>query len=279
MAVTDPVPPLYVIAGVAVEETRLRQLTLDFLALKQQFYPGMSPGTGHFLDWILPEVKGADIRRGISSRGSKKTLRHGKRFLDQFVTLLERYEIHIFGRVWVKAVGHRPKGDAIYTSSVQSIAATFQHLLAARGDKGYMIADSVVPAANVRVAQSIFTQKYQSGGDPYSRILETPLFAHSQNHVGIQIADLVCSALLFPMSAARYCLGTVKNFHVDRRYENHLCAPYGPRLKRLQFRYSDGKRMRGGVVVDDKLSHRSGAHLFSATPLAPRASIATAASS
>ena len=37
-----------------------------------------------------------------------------------------------------------------------------------------------------------------------------PVFAHNQNHAGIQIADLVCSALLFPMATTRYCLGVAQ---------------------------------------------------------------------
>jgi hypothetical protein len=31
-----------------------------------------------------------------------------------------------------------------------------------------------------------------------------PTFGHSENHAGLQLADLVCSALLFPMAMDAY---------------------------------------------------------------------------
>jgi hypothetical protein len=37
-----------------------------------------------------------------------------------------------------------------------------------------------------------------------------PLFGHSDNHAGIQAADLLCSAFLFPMATYMYCLGHIK---------------------------------------------------------------------
>jgi hypothetical protein len=65
-------------------------------------------------------------------------------------------------------------------------------------DRGVVIADSRVPGQNVNVAHSVFTQKYRATGDPYPRILEVPVFGHSNNHVGLQLADVVGSALLAP---------------------------------------------------------------------------------
>jgi hypothetical protein len=256
------VAPAYVIAAIALPEDQLRDLTLDFLQLKRRFFPGLDPGTGQFLDWMLPEVKGADLRRAISSRGSRNQRRHAQRFLADLLTLVESRDGKIFGRIWIKQVGASPNGKAIYTSSVQSIAKTFQRLLELKDASGYLIADSILPAANALVSHSIFTQKLSAIGDAYPRIREAPLFAHSQNHAGIQIADLTCSALLFPMATTRYCLGTVTNVHVDAVYEPHVCQRFGARVKRLQYRYWDGPRRRGGLIVDDRLMARSGAALF-----------------
>ena len=88
------------------------------------------------------------------------------------------------------------------------------------------------------------------------------MFGHSVNHVGIQIADLIASALLFPMATYRYCLGHVQNVHVDSNF-GHLTQRYGARLGALQYRYRDsGGRMRGGITVDDRVGHQSGGLLF-----------------
>ena len=37
--------------------------------------------------------------------------------------------------------------------------------------------------------------------DAYDRLMEMPMFGHSDNHAGIQAADMICSAFLFPMAA------------------------------------------------------------------------------
>src|SRR5690606_19469580 len=113
-------------------------------------------------------------------------------------------------------------------------------------------------AINVSVSHSIFTQRFKSSGDQYNRILELPLFANTDNHAGLQVADLLCSALLFPIAAYSYCLGHVNNVHVSQEYEL-LKTRYGSRLQQLQHRYRDGKdRYRGGVTVSDALLKRPG---------------------
>jgi hypothetical protein len=256
------VPPAYVIAAVALNDAVLRAVTSEFIDLKRHYYPGLDPGTGKRLDWMLPEIKGADVRRALSRRGNRNQRRHASRFLNDLLGILERHDARVLGRIWIKSIGVVPDGTAIYTSSVQAIARTFQALLSSEGAEGLMIADSVLPAANARVSHSIFTMKYRGRGDPFPRIREAPLFAHSENHAGIQIADLLCSAMLFPMATTRYCVGHVRNVHVDRAYEANVCAPFAARVKALQFRYQDGARRRGGLVVDDRLQHRSGAVLF-----------------
>jgi hypothetical protein len=89
-----------------------------------------------------------------------------------------------------------------------------------------------------------------------------PTFGHSENHVGIQIADLLCSALLFPMAAQAYCTGHVCSIHVKPEYAL-LRTHFGPRLRGLQHRYQNASgRSVGGIVVGDYLTSRSGSHLF-----------------
>ncbi|MEV2265794.1 DUF3800 domain-containing protein [Nonomuraea africana] len=51
----------------------------------------------------------------------------------------------------------------------------------------------------------MFTQKWRTGGDPFAPLSEVPLFAASDNHAGLQIADLLASTLVFPMAASAYC--------------------------------------------------------------------------
>ena len=64
------------------------------------------------------------------------------------------------------------------------------------------------------------------------------------------------------MATYCYCLGHVQNVHVDQNF-GHLTARYGARIRALQYRYRDDDgRRQGGITVDDKITHRSGASLF-----------------
>jgi hypothetical protein len=213
---------------------------------------------------ILPEIKGADLRRALRDGAPRRNRRQTLGFLDALMDLLEYHDARIFGRLWVKLIGGRCDDRSVYTFSVQDICADFQNLLEAAGDDGIVIADSRNPAPNASVAHSVFTQKFKVDGDRYPRILEMPVFGHSQNHAGIQIADLLCSALLFPMATRRYCAGHVQNVHVDRGF-GVLAARYGSRLQAMQHRYDDdfGNR-KGGITVSDPVGRLPGGMLFRA---------------
>ena len=154
------------------------------------------------------------------------------------------------------------KPRAVYTSSIQAICTTFQEQLRVDGEEGFVIADSRRKGQNAIVAHSIFTQKYSANGDPLVRILEMPTFGHSENHVGLQLADLLASAVVFPLAIESYSKGYVHNVHTSRNY-SRLKNRFGTPLREMQFRYrrEDG-RWTGGLTVSDPIALRSGGHLF-----------------
>lgn len=259
---TSNISPLCVIAGIVVEQSSVQNLTQEFIQLKAKRFPNLMPLGKPWLSRMLVEIKGADLRRAMRDGAPRRNRRHTLGFLDSLVKLLEDYEAQIFGRIWVKNVGDSVAESALYGSSVQAICAYFQALLAETGDEGLVIADSRTPALNTAVSHSVFTQKFKASGDRYGRLLEMPTFGHSENHAGLQIADLLASALLFPMATHAYCLGHVQSIHVQNDF-GILRSRYGPRLRRLQYRYrdSDGRR-RGGITVDDRISQCSGGRMF-----------------
>ena len=69
---------------------------------------------------------------------------------------------------------------------------------------------------NLRVSHSIFTQKFGAAPN-YQRLVELPTFGHSDNRTGLQICDIVCSGLLYPIACYAYCAGHVNNVHVQPR--------------------------------------------------------------
>lgn len=258
---TSPVQPVFLLAGVVLKEPSLKPFTLDLLRLKHRYFPRHLPATANYLDGITAEIKGAELRRQI--RGSSRDeRRHALGFMDKLLELLELHETKVLGRLYVKPIGVAFDGRAVYTSAVQSLATDFQHLLQIANASGLIVMDSRNKPGNVNVSHSIFTQKFRTAGDAYDRLVEMPLFGHSDNHAGIQAADLLCSAFLFPMATYAYCMGQVNNIHVDVRYQV-IRDRFGDRIKRLQHRYQDADaRWRGGITVSDALGHQRGSLLF-----------------
>lgn len=257
---TSNIQPAFILVGVALPLAAVRQLTTDFLWLKHTFYPRALPAHSHFLDCVRFEVKGADLRKAAASDNPAER-RHAIGFLDKTIRLLRNHRARIFGRVWVKGIARPFDGTAVYTRSMQEVCATFQHLLDATGTSGIVIADSRNKQKNSIVSHSIFTQKFRAAGDPYQRIVETPTFGHSDNHIGLQVCDLICSAFLYPMTMRAYCEGHVTSVHIRPGYQI-FSSRYCSALGQLQHRYEASGRWRGGVSVMDMIARRSGSLLF-----------------
>jgi hypothetical protein len=260
---TSEIQPAFIVAAIMLDYGRLHRVTESFLQLKQRFFPKQFPASRRrFLAGILSEIKGSDLRRSVAHGGRNKR-RHAFGFLDGLFQILEDNQVTVLGRAWIKGIALPIDGVAIYTFSIQSICAGFQEYLRQTNDLGVVTLDSRWHQLNQQVAHSIFTQKFRMSGDALDRIVDLPTFAHSDNHAGLQIADMLASALLFPMAANAYCAGIVTSVHVQPQY-SLIRDRYGSRLRSLQFRYNEASMRRlGGIVVSDSLRHRSGARLFS----------------
>jgi hypothetical protein len=253
--------PVFVLGALFVDVSRLEVLTNDFLALKFQFFPGLAYPSSSHLDRIIPEVKGADLRRD-ALRGNHRERRHAYGFIDKAMALLEGHGARLVTRIWVKAPGAAFDGKSVYTSSIQAIYSYFDRYLAQKNEFGFCIAGSRNKPKNVNVSHSIFTQKFQASTSFYSRVLELPTFGHSDNHACLQLCDLVCSALLFPIACEAYCSGHVANVHVQPTGAQ-LKSTFGARLKTMQYRFQEpGGRYKGGIVVSDGVAARNSSLMF-----------------
>jgi len=253
--------PVLVIGGLFVDAAGLMAFTTDFLTLKHRYFPNLPYPSPRLPDRILPEIKGAEIRRNVT-RGNVRQRQHAYGFLDRIMGLLQRCEVRLVARIRVKAPGAAFDATSVYTSSIQSVCSYFDHHLARTDDIGACIADSRNKFKNVRVSHSVFTQKFGTTAR-YPRIVELPTFGHSDNHAGLQVCDLVCSALLYPVACHAYCSGHVDNIHVQPSAAR-LRHRYGDRLRAIQYRYLDTatNRHRGGLVVSDPVGHRSASLMF-----------------
>lgn len=256
------VQPAFVLNGLIVPAGRIESLTRGWIQLKQTYFPKRLPPGSNIHDWMVAEIKGSDIRR--MARGSA---RNERRFSHQVVNsaldLLERHGASVVGRVFVKPIPGGFDGTAVYTSSVQFVCRSFQTYLQQNDDIGIVIADSRNKGKNTNVAHSVFTQRYAAAGDPYDRIIEMPTFGHSDNHAGLQLADVLCSTLFFPIAVQR-CASHVltDHTHCSPHYER-LPEKFGERLQALQFRYRDATGYwHGGVSLTDRVSQQSTTVLF-----------------
>lgn len=254
--------PVLVVGGLFVDAANLSSLTESFLNLKHWYFPGLPCPFAKFLDRILPEIKDADLRRNATC-GTPRQRRHAIGFLDRVLGLLNYQNVKLVARIWVKGIGAPFDATPVYTSSIQGLCGYFEHYLTRINDSGVCIADSRNKFKNVSVSHSIFTQKFSPAAQRYRHFVELPTFGHSENHTGLQICDLVCSALLYPIACFAYCTGRVDNVHVQPAAAR-LRHRYGQQLKDLQYRYwnPETRRYEGGIVVSDAIGRRNGSSMF-----------------
>jgi Protein of unknown function (DUF3800) len=261
----SPIQPLFAILGLIIEQTKIPKLTLQYLQLKKQYFPRAvlhdNRPPQEFLDWVLFEPKGGDLRKNAADP-SKRVSRHAMRFFDDVLSLVEQSNSKLVGRVWIKGIGSPFDGPSVYTSSIQRLCEYFDNHLSDLGVHGLMLADSRTKDKNAKVSHSVFTQRFRTKGNAYPNLLEMPVFGHSDNHAGLQVCDLICSGILFPMAIQTYCVGHVQSIHVRPGYHK-IKERFAARIQNLQHRFlSATGKWTGGIVCSDGIAKRPGKLLF-----------------
>jgi hypothetical protein len=262
----SPVMPLLTIAGFAAPAAAVERLTAGLAEWKLRFFPGLCRDLADPEGSILVEVEGAELRR--LARRSKKTARFAAVALGGLLDLLEAEEARLLGRVWIKGIDEPFNRRAIFSTSLQTILAGLGDLCARRGTYGIALLASGDRSPKETLSQQLFSRRFEKlhGASPrggLERLAELPSFAHPANHAGLQLAGLLCSALLFPLAAYSFCRGHVRNpTHLSDAYLA-LKERLGGRLEKLQHRYQDGGgKWQGGITVSDPLGGRPGGILF-----------------
>lgn len=239
--------PAFVVLGLILEQARLYNITHDFLALKRQFFPNLVDAA-YPLNDILAEVKGEGIRKLIR-KGGRRNFSHSVGFLDAIVALLQKHEVSIVGKALIKGFGIANSDAGFYGSAIQHVWKHFQTFLNAKNCAGMVIADSRRKNQNSCVAHSIFTQLFGASRQNYPNMLELPTYAHAQNHAMIQITDIVCSGIIYPMLMDAYC-SEMDNAHASPKYAS-IRARYKAAIKELQYRHTFMGNWFGGLLVTD----------------------------
>lgn len=247
--------PFFIVIGIFIDRLRLLPLEKGFLSVKTEFYPSKrSPA--HFLDSIKAEVKGATLRTLLRTSTSRKKIRHTTRFLDACLELLRRGDARLVGKIMVKGPG-KPNSDAgFYGRAAMHVCETFNDFLRGRIDVGTVIADARSASQNASISHAVFTQQHKTGGPQYPNIAGIPTFGNSCNFAMLQLADIVCSAVVFPMVAdafgAHITQGGGANRHLSPSY-SAFRAKYKDRVCQMQYRYRNAQGQRcGGLLVTDQ---------------------------
>ena len=272
--------PIFALIGLIVASANLRSLTEDFVELKRRSFPSLFPQCDRNIDGILMELKGADLRRSFGRSANRDRRRVVSHFLTKLLDLLEKYQCKILGNVYAKKPDADTKPASMYTFSVQYTCNFFQRFLSANNSLGIVIADHRNPNLNVNVSHSIYTQMFQKKGDRYRNIVDLPTFGHSENHAGLQICDVLCSALIFPMATHAFYIqdqSALKNKHVQQGFAE-LRDLFAVRIAKLQYRCESNKELpngrlmkEGGIRVSNKYNDIPNNELFrSAKPSPPK---------
>lgn len=253
------IPPVLVVCGLVLRSEVVSEMTREFLDVKARFHPGKAGQLR--LDGILYEVKGSSLRRDVRS-GAHRRVRAAFGFLDHITKLLNSYDAGIVGRVWNKDPSCESDERSMYTFSIQDIAKHFQHHLKVQSTNGLIICDGRGKSQNASVAHSVFTKMFKQTGNSYPRIVEMPVFGHSDNHAGLQLADIVASAIVFPIACRTYCRDYLTGVHVHPAYDR-IKERYGAWLQDSQIRYyTEAGKPTGGLIVSDPVGHKHGGELF-----------------
>lgn len=262
-AVPDSVPVL-VIGGFTVPEPQVTALAWDFIALKKYFRPELSrlPTLSQV---VHHEIKGETLKRPFR-KGGRNQRRRAHGFLDQLLSILEYRGCTVMARIWVKQEHVINDDTAMYAASVSALCANFEHYLAGRSSSGIAVLDSRNPTDNQGNVHCVTTRKFGKGGDRLPHLPESPVFGHSNTHLGLQIADLIVSAILAPAASVTYAGDLVGNVHCTPAF-SEIRDRHCPRLKQLQHRYQGPTgRWTGGIVVSDARGQQSASKLLAVAP-------------
>ena len=256
------VQPCLVIAGLFVDAASIRSLTNEFIQLKIRFYPGKFKHINHDLDILLTEIKGSDIRTDIRSNAlTSPKIQHHMKFMDEIFRICKKYNVKIVSRVWVKAFGKPIVDKSVYTITTQNIAQRFDIFLTQNQSHGMIVADFRDPNRNSYVAHSIFTQKHKANFDQFPSIYEVPTFGVSNNHACLQIADLLCSAVISPIACLTLCTPQVSNVHTHPNYQ-WIKERFKKRLRNLQFHCKHNGINYWGITVDNPHNMKTAIDMF-----------------
>jgi hypothetical protein len=202
-SIASAIQPLLVIAGMALDTGAIVRATRDFARISQRYHHGQSRPDQICADLTSELIKGVDVRRAFRADPAAAQLKEAP-LLDSVLSLLKTHRARLFGVVIVKVPGEEFDGRAVYGRALCDVAQAFHRTLEREQTHGTVIADFREVTLNGRVGAELLEAKLGVAGDQLPWLLHVPTFGNSEMHAPLQMADLLCSALLWPMAAWRF---------------------------------------------------------------------------
>ena len=249
--------PVYVVLGLIISEKSLEQITPEFLKIRDDFAPGEI------------EAKGSELRGDLKKTSNGSSSHAGLVALKSTLKLLDGAGVNarVTGRVFVKQAGQPFKGENADKRALRFIAENFSRFLRTKNMEGRVVFDSRSPKPDSKNNKRAARAMLLSSGQPWPKLQWPPVFARSEDRIGLQMADWLCSALVAPLAATAYCgdcMQLRESIHVNKNYlkirDQHGGGEW---LWRRQLRLQKGGRLTWGLAVDDPCG-RSSEFLFRA---------------
>jgi len=209
---TAEIQPFLIVAAVCLRNADDTTFTRQFNALKQRLLQSLQPSVPRTVG-LLDEVKGCQLRSRmrLQPQGSSAEFE----FLNELLRLLKSFEARIFAQVAAKPPGDKFDGRAVYAQAMSGIVRDFHRLLELEVAQGQVVADFREPKLNAAMSAPICEAKYQSA-DELPRLSGAPTFGHSQSHAGLQVADIIASALVYPEVSQRHAADLPEHPHLHQ---------------------------------------------------------------
>jgi Protein of unknown function (DUF3800) len=249
--------PIFALGGVVVPQANVTELTSRLMALKRKHY-GLSYPKNEKYELLRNEIKGKDIRRELRKKGGHA--RAQLLFIDDLLATLKSLDCHLLASIYVKGLESPFDGKAVYTTAVQKQVDLFQKYLTIQDSMGLVIADSRYNHLNSDVSHAVLTQQ-NSRYAVNSRLVESPVFGNSENHAGLQVADIIVSALIVPIALATYRQDDAqRSFNYD--FDHAIKLRYATKLKKLQLAVKLQIGTRFGFYVNDSVNDWEAIRMF-----------------
>jgi hypothetical protein len=226
---TAEIQPFLVIAGVCLRSADDTTFTRQFTALKHKYVLSRDP-LGAAAVTLTHEIKGCELRAQMRKEPQGTGPAHV--LLNDLLRLLKQFDAHLFAHIAPKPPGEKFDGRSIYAAAMEYLARDFHRLLELQCADGLIVADFREPQLNALMTRPIAQAKYLSR-DELPHLIGVPSFGHSESHAGLQVADLLASALLFPAVSTRHARSLPEHPHLHP-HDAQIAHRFRQRLLALQ---------------------------------------------